>query len=918
MNPDGSPDADAAGGCGCGDGCAVDDGASTGGSASTNEPGHDHGTEHDPGRGPEHDREDGLETADATAPAGEAIEDGTELVLSVPGMDCPSCARKVEKALVGKAGVLDVSPRPASGTLVVRYVAGKTSPAAVRESVEEAGYRIESDERLTLSVPGMDCPSCAGKVENALAGVEGVRSVEPQPTSGRLVVTVDTARASRGDVVAAVEGAGYHVETSEESGAATDVLRSRRALKTGVGAGLLVVGSLLEFVVPTVDPLLATVGGREITVAWLALVLAAAVAGQAILRNGYYSARTRSLDIDLLMATGVVAALAVDLPFEAATLAVLYSVAELLERFSMDRARSSMQELIDLSPDTATVRREGTERVVPVDDVAVGETIVVRPGERIPVDGRVVEGESAVDESPITGESVPVDKAADAEVYAGSIVAEGFLAVEATAPASESTLARVVDLVADANEARTDHEQFIDRFARYYTPVVVVGAVLTAFGPPLFLGARFETWFVRGLTLLVVACPCAFVISTPVSVVSAVTSAARNGVLVKGGDRLEAVADVDVVAFDKTGTLTTGELSVADVVPLGDTDRDRLLACARALESRSEHPIAAAIVAHAEAHGTEEREVTAFEAIPGKGVKADLDGVTHYAGKPGLFADLGFDLEHAHLDADVRTDGGLRTRHCEHDPGSYVDLAGDVVPRLQARGASVVVVGTEEELEGVIAVADTVRPEARWTVSRLREMDVRTAMLTGDNARTARVIAEAVGVDEVHADLLPEEKVDAVSRLADEHGTVAMVGDGVNDAPALAASTVGVAMGAAGTDTAIETADVALMTDDLARVPYLVTLSRRTGRVIRQNVWSSLAVKAVLAVGAPLGLVSVIHAIVVGDMGMSLGVTGNAMRLADVTPETPDLVDDDADGGGIGDGAANAVSTDDDTQPTVA
>jgi Cd2+/Zn2+-exporting ATPase len=865
---------------------------------------------------------DGPAEAGDPGASGVTSADGSELTLPVPTMDCPSCAGKVEKALAAVDGVRSVDTRPTSGTVVVGYDAGETSPEAVRTAVEEAGYAVETEEQLTLSVPDMDCPSCAGKVESALAAVDGVRSVDTRPTSGTVVVTV-AADASRGDVVAAVEGAGYHVESDEGGEAvpsAHDIWRSRRALKTWAGAGLLLVGGLLEFAVPGADPLLATVAGREITVAWVALVLAAVVAGQAIVRNGYYSLRTRSLDVDLLMGIGVVAALAVDLPFEAATLAVLYSVAELLERFSMDRARSSMQELVDLSPDTATVYRDGEERVVPADDVAVGERVVVRPGERVPVDGRVVEGGSAVDESPITGESVPVDKSTGAEVYAGSIVAEGYLEVEATATADESTLAQVVELVADAEEARTDHERYIDRFARYYTPVIVVGALVTAFGPPLLLGARFETWFVRGLTLLVVACPCAFVISTPVSVVSAVTSAARNGVLVKGGDRLEAMADVDVVAFDKTGTLTTGELSVSAVVPLGETDEDGLLACARALEARSEHPIAAAIVAHADDHGVDEREVDAFEAIPGKGVRADLDGVTHYAGKPALFADLGFDLGHAHLDsgsgAHTRTDGGVVTRDCDHDAGSYVDLADDVVPRLQATGASVVLVGTEDELEGVVAVADTVRPEARWTVDRLRAFGVRTAMLTGDNERTAGVIGEAVGVDEVYADLLPEEKVDVVSRLATDHGPVAMVGDGVNDAPALATAAVGVAMGAAGTDTAIETADVALMSDDLARVPYLVALSRRTSRVIRQNVWSSLTVKAALAVGAPLGVVSVIHAIVVGDMGMSLGVTGNAMRLANVTPETPTVGDTDSGVGIDAEGTADGrVATPDGETP---
>jgi Cd2+/Zn2+-exporting ATPase len=884
---------EAGGGCDCADGCSVDDGdaAAVG----------DRESPHADGRSGE--TTDAGATASARDGAG-ADHDGTELTLSVPEMDCPSCAGKVEHALAAVEGVERVSARPTSGTLVVDYDADETTPAAIRTAVEGAGYPVETDERLTLSVPEMDCPSCAGKVERALADVDGVTSVDPRPTTGTLVVTVDAGRASRGEVVAAVEGAGYHVESGDETASTREIWRSRRALATGVGAVLLLAGGLLEFVVPAVDPLLTTVVGREITVAWLALVLAAVVAGRPIVRNGYYSARNRSLDVDLLMGIGVLAALAVDLPFEAATLAVLYSVAELLERFSMDRARSSVQELVDLSPDTATVVRDGEERVVPADDVAVGEVVVVRPGENVPVDGRVVEGESAVDESPITGESVPVDKSVGAEVYAGSIVAEGYLEIETTAPASESTLARVVDLVTDAEEARTDHEQFIDRFARYYTPVIVVGALLTAFGPPLLLGAAFETWFVRGLTLLVVACPCAFVISTPVSIVSAVTSAARNGVLVKGGDRLEAMADVDVVAFDKTGTLTTGELSVVDVVPLGETSESELLACARALESRSEHPIAAAVVAHADERGVDDREITAFESIPGKGVRADLDGVTHYAGKPGLFADLGFDLGHAHLGPDsgvhARTDGGVVARDCDHDAGAYVDLAEDVVPRLQDRGASVVLVGTESELEGVVAVADTVRPEARWTVDRLREFGVRTAMLTGDNERTARVIGEEVGVDEVHADLLPDEKVDVLSRLAADHGPVAMIGDGVNDAPALATASVGVAMGAAGTDTAIETADVALMSDDLHRVPYLVDLSRRTSRVIRQNVWSSLAVKAVLAIGAPLGLVSVIHAVVVGDMGMSLGVTGNAMRLADVAPETPTLADE-RDGAGDAD-----------------
>jgi Cd2+/Zn2+-exporting ATPase len=363
-------------------------------------------------------------------------------------------------------------------------------------------------------------------------------------------------------------------------------------------------------------------------------------------------------------------------------------------------------------------------------------------------------------------------------------------------------------------------------------------------------------------------------------------------VLIKGGNYLEAMGTVDAVAFDKTGTLTTGDLSVTDVITLNETAESDLLRCARALEQRSEHPIATAIIDHAEDHGVSDREVTNFEAITGKGVKADLDGKTHYAGKPGLFADLGFDLDHTH----IKTDGGRVVagndgdaavpQDCEH--GTYLDLVNETIPRLQAEGKSVILVGTEDELEGVVAIADTVRPEATWAVSRLRELGVEhVVMLTGDNEHTAQAIAEQVGIDEVHADLLPEEKVDAVERLREQYeGGVAMVGDGVNDAPALATATVGIAMGAAGTDTALETADIALMADDLTRMPYLYDLASQANGVIRQNIWASLAVKAVLAVGAPLGLVSVIVAIVVGDMGMSLGVTGNAMRLAGVSPES--------------------------------
>jgi Cd2+/Zn2+-exporting ATPase len=549
-----------------------------------------------------------------------------------------------------------------------------------------------------------------------------------------------------------------------------------------------------------------------------------------------------------------------------------------------------VRELLELSPEEATVRRDGEERTVPASDLRVGETVVVRPGEKVPADGIVREGESAVNQAPITGESVPVDKSAGDEVYAGTLNESGYLEVEMTAAGGESTLSRIADLVADADANRTEREQFVERFAGYYTPLMVAVAVLVAAVPPLLLGWDLVTWFVNGITLLVLACPCAFVISTPVSVVSGITAAARHGVLVKGGDHLEAMGSIEAVAVDKTGTLTTGELAVTDVVPLGEHTEADVLRCARGLEARSEHPVGEAIVAAAEgrgATGTEAREVSEFESLTGKGVRASLGGVPHYAGTPDLFEDLGFDLNHAHVvgDARNRLPDDLRSI-CDRQ--GCLDLVEETIPRLQAEGKTVVLVGRESELEGIIAVSDTVRPTAAWMVEQLQDAGLEVVMLTGDNEGTARAVAERVGVDDYRASLLPEGKADAVAALEDEYGGgVAMVGDGVNDAPALAAATVGVAMGAAGTDAAIEAADIALLGDDLTRLPYLAELARRADGVIRSNIYASLGVKALLAVGVPLGVVGVAAAVLVGDAGMTLGVTGNAMRLSRLEPEAP-------------------------------
>ncbi|MFD1514434.1 heavy metal translocating P-type ATPase [Halomarina rubra] len=773
-----------------------------------------------------------------------------------------------------------------------------TDDVASVDSTQDGGHRRELSVRLT--VPEMDCPSCAQKVDKSLQRVDGITKAMLQPTTGTATVTYDSEQVTESDVVAAIEGAGYEVVSSGSDDEPTggmdiappsDIWTSPRALKTWVGAVFVTLGLLVEFVLTGVDPTIATIVDYPLTLADGLFLVAIVSSGYPVVRSGYYSARNLSLDIDLLMGTAIIAATGIGYFVEAATLAVLFSIAELLEDYSMDRARDSLRELMELSPDEATVRREGEEITVPAEDVAIRETVIVRPGDKIPLDGTVVDGESAVDESPITGESVPVDKSTGDDVYAGTINEGGYLEVEVTSTAGESTLSQIIELVQGAQEKKTEKEQFVDRFAGYYTPAVVVLAILTAAVPPLLIGdsltldvagasvvlpGGWQAWFIRGLTLLVIACPCAFVISTPVSVVSGITSAAKNGVLIKGGNHLEAMGEVDAVALDKTGTLTKGELAVTDVVSLGEFEEADVLRYAASLEQRSEHPIAEAILARADDVGIDARPTpSGFESLTGKGIRADLDGETYYAGKPALFEELGFDLSQSR----PATDGGTVT-----EPPA--ENARDALAEFEQAGKTVVFVGTESELVGLVAIADEVRPASRRAVERLHELGVdHVVMLTGDNTGTARAIAEDVGVDEYRAELLPEDKVDAIESLQREYGSVAMVGDGINDAPALATADVGIAMGAAGTDTALETADIALMGDDVGKLPYLYALSHKANGVIRQNIWSSLGIKAVLAFGVPLGFVSVALAVVVGDMGMSLGVTGNAMRLSRVQPE---------------------------------
>jgi Cd2+/Zn2+-exporting ATPase len=598
---------------------------------------------------------------------------------------------------------------------------------------------------------------------------------------------------------------------------------------------------------------------------WLAFPQAAIVAFAAAIavclpslaKRAWTSAMRRALDINVLMVVAVAGAAALGEWFEAATVVWLFGVAQELEWFSMARARHAIRTLMAVAPATARIRRHNVDHQVPVADVRVGDLVVVLPGERMPVDGVVMTGETVFDESSVTGESWPVPKAPGSEVFSGTINGTGAIEVTTRRLAADSTIARIIHLVEEAQRQRAPVQTFVDRFARLYTPSVVLLALAVVMVGPLATGgvagwtAHFSVWSYRALALLVVACPCALVISTPVAIVSALTAAARGGVLIKGGATLERLASVRSVAFDKTGTLTHGHITVTDVLGLDGSSADSVLGIAAALEARSEHPIGRAIVHRARIAGLDVEPGAAFRALPGLGAEATVAEAPAIVGSHRLFEDRQLCTPALHA----------------------------CIDEVESRGGTPVLVGHDGMPLGVIGLSDEMRTGGRDAVTSLRDLGVdRVVLLTGDvKANAARALAGA-GLDEAHAELLPAQKVEAIQALRDRYGPVAMVGDGINDAPALAAADVGIAMGAAGSDVALETADVVLMSDDLSKLPFALRLGRVALANIRQNVTIALSLKIAFVVLAAFGLATMWMAIV-ADTGASLIVTANSLRL---------------------------------------
>lgn len=705
------------------------------------------------------------------------------------------------------------------------------------------------EKTLSLKIPEMDCPEESQLLKKKLGGLKGVGSLDTFLLSQELRVGYDERLVSEADIITAVKETGMSANVvgaaaSKEQKEGLDWGKRWQLVLTSVSGLFVVSGLALSLKGFPADITIPPYLGAMLT------------GGPRIALKGFRAARALDLDMNFLMTIAVIGAAAIGEWGEGAMVIFLFSLAQLLESYSLDKARNALRSLMNLSPPEALVKRDGGEVVLPVEEVVLGDIVVVKPSERIPLDGIVTDGYSSVNQAPITGESIPVEKYAGQEVFAGTINKECALEFRVTHISKDTTLAHIIHRVEECQAQRAPFQSFVDKFARVYTPTVIALALIVATVPPFLTGTAFIPWIYKGLVLLVISCPCALVIATPVSLLSGITCAARNGVLIKGGVHLEEAGRIEAIAFDKTGTLTNGTPEAIDVLPMNSLPHNRLLSIAASIESRSEHHLGGAILRRAREDGIELADVTNFQAILGKGASARIEGKEYYIGNMKLFRDLGmsvFPLEST--------------------------LSG-----LQRQGKTVMLVGGANGLLGIITVADNIRQSSIDALPELKRNGIKKVlMLTGDNTGTAKAIAGKLAVDEYFAELSPEDKVAAVKECIKKYGKTAMVGDGVNDAPAMAASSLGIAMGTAGTDTALETADIALMSDDLTKLPFALSLSRRTIRVIKENIAFALIVKAVFISLIAPGWTTLWMA-VGADMGASLLVIFNGLRLLRYNP----------------------------------
>lgn len=757
----------------------------------------------------------------------------------VQGMDCPACARTIEKSLGKVKGVNQVN---------VNYSTGKMQIAIEDDSVLESipshmnkiGFMVEplvqNGNGQTFKIEGMDCGACAVTLEKHMKNLSNVKEVSVNFSTGKMQIThgMDVE-----EVLKEVSKIGYQASLISNGRTNTQTNEPKKDYLTTISGILLALGILGSFT--------ELVSSIIITLLFASVIV---ISGYKPARNAFYAIKSVSLDMNVLMASAAIGAALIGQWSEGATVVWLFAFGTMLQNKSVDKTRNSIRNLMNLAPAEAWVKQNEELFRKPVEELSIGSIIIVKPGEKIPLDGEVIQGASTVNQAPITGESIPVDKEIGDTVYAGTINESGSLEIKVTKLVEDTAIARIIHMVEEAQEKKAPTQDFVDRFARIYTPIVFSLAILIMVFPPLLGFGGWQDWIYKGLELLVVACPCALVISTPVAIVSSIGNAAKNGVLIKGGSFLEIAGALKAIAFDKTGTLTEGKPKVSQVITFEGTEEE-MLGVARTIEEHSKHPIALAIRNYAMDRNIEIRNGESFKAIVGKGAQATIEGIEYFAGNSKLSEELGMDL------------GNHREQ----------------VQNLQNEGNTLVIVGTKTTILGIIAVSDTVREITVKALKELKDVGIeQVVMLTGDNEGTAKKIAQQTGVDRYFAELLPKDKVNAVNQLQQEGKLVAMVGDGINDAPALATANLGIAMGGAGTDTAMETADIVLMADNLEKLPHTMKLSRKAMQIIKQNIWFSILVKVIALVLIFPGWLTLWIA-VMSDTGAALLVILNSMRL---------------------------------------
>ncbi|MCX6344924.1 MAG: cation-translocating P-type ATPase [Armatimonadetes bacterium] len=756
--------------------------------------------------------------------------------------DCEECINRLKDILAELDGMQSVDIDTANRALLITYDKELVTFEEIQEHARLAGVTLaERYKHEIVQIAGLDCPDCANKLQTAIKRMDGVIWASLSYATLLLVVEFEAKKITLDAIKGRVTDFGYEVQESGPAGpppAKTIRRRNVRSALTATSGTLLAAGLVIQYLL-----------NYHSLAGWL-FISSAITGGFFAARSGMLSVRALTPDTNFLMSAAALGALWLGDFSEAAAVMFLFSLGSTLEAHTVDKTRRSLRSLIEAFPTHATVKRNGHLEELHLNDIEIGDIVIIKPGEKVAVDGIVVDGESAIDEAPITGESIPKTKSLGDTVYAGSINGRGALEVRTTTNVEDNTLSRIVHLVEEAHAQRAPSQRFTERFGRIYTPTVIILAVIVAIAGPLILGGPFSDWMTRALTLLVVSCPCALVISTPVAIVAAIGNAAKSGILIKGGAHLEMLAEVSVVAFDKTGTLTIGKPTITEIIPFNGHDSNEILAIAASVESRSEHPLADAIINKARELDLKEHAIAFFEAFPGKGARAIVDGGVFYLGSRRFIEEIGCCVP--------------QTEAVEH---------------LLAKGNTVIFLAGDDGLWGAIGAMDILKKTSAEAIIRLKASGIhKTVMLTGDTIETARAISAHLGIDEHFAQLLPEDKLEIIHKLASNRDKVAMVGDGINDAPALAAANVGIAMGGAGSHAAIEAADVALMGDDIVMLPYAIILSRRAKKIIRQNVVFALLVVVLLVAGALMKKVTLATG-VLGHEGSALLVIANSMRL---------------------------------------